>query len=342
MARIFTTPEAEQAAKAWIHDLTIAAGIRTQNQRTNYSNYISRMRAGEAKKVCDELINRNFENIDSEIRSLSQVAFYKSLTDKHCKSSYPIPGVIAKYLVYASELFNLYWDDTIRTPYEIDAFKSTLLGEAVYKYKRYISATASKAKARANTPAANGAQIQTQAQPKNNYKQTGPQSGNVRALIGTPNNKVYADGPISYRIEGDKLQSNVPRVFIKPLSASGAIGNTNKIFISSGNGYTDCTCYFDDLNDAQNFLARILPDVQKLIQDKRAIAGITNLHVAKVKSDPNGYFLVDTEYGPCAISAKTLNEALAEELEEDTSWERATKDYSKEELEELHTWMRRG
>ena len=134
-----------------------------------------------------------------------------------------------------------------------------------------------------------------------------------------------------------------PRVFIKPLTASGAAGDSNKIYISSGNGYTDCTCYFDDPNDAQNFLDKILPDVQKLIQDKRAIAGITNLHVAKVKSDANGYFIVSTEYGPCAISARTLNEAMTEALKEETNrgacWEKATEGYSKEQLEDLHTWM---
>jgi hypothetical protein len=163
--------------------------------------------------------------------------------------------------------------------------------------------------------------------------------------MGNPGEKVYADGPVSYRIEGDKLQSNTPRVFIKPLTASGAVGNSNKIYISSGNGYTDCTCYFDDPNEAQKFLDKVIADLPKLIKEKRAIAGIANLRVAKVKSDTNGYFLVDTEYGICAVSAKTLNEAMTEALKEETErssgWEKATERYTTEELEELHTWMRK-
>jgi hypothetical protein len=124
-------------------------------------------------------------------------------------------------------------------------------------------------------------------------------------------------------------------VFIKPLSASGATGNTNKVFFSSGNGYTDCTCYFDDENDAQAFL-------DKIIAAGRIPANISNPRVVKRNADSNGYFLAGTEFGTCAISAKTLNEALAEEIQDSTSgWEKATGEYSKEELKELHTWMRR-
>ena len=73
---------------------------------------------------------------------------------------------------------------------------------------------------------------------------------------------------------------------------------------------------------------------------------VTNPRVVKGKADPNGYFLVGTEFGVCAISAKKLNEALNEEVNEEptrqVSWEKATEGYTKEQLEDLHTWMRRG
>jgi hypothetical protein len=60
-----------------------------------------------------------------------------------------------------------------------------------------------------------------------------------------------------------------------------------------------------------------------------------------MKADPNGYFLVGTEFGTVAVSAKTLNEAF--EVNEDLSggWKKATEKYSKKELDELHTWMRK-
>lgn len=346
MARIFTTPAGETAAKSWMHDVMAIAGI-TQDQRT--ANYIyftrySNPPTAAATKICDELINRDFTDIDTAIRDLARYRFFPNFTDDDRTKMYKDED-IAKVIVYMAERFGLYWDDTIRTPYEIDEFKKTLLGKAVYTYGRYISAIKDKTtKTRAST-SGSGATSTAGSAPQNGYKQSGPQSGNVRGLLGNPGDKVYADTAISYRIEGDKVKSNTPRVFIKPLTPSGAAGNSNKVYISSGNGYTDCTCYFDDPNEAQKFLDKVRIDLHKLINEKRAIAGITNLHVAKVNSDKNGYFLVDTEYGPCAVSAKTLNEAMTEALEEETKqpggWEKATESYDKEKLDELHTWMRK-
>ena len=352
MARIFTTPAAETAAKAWMHDVMVIAGVLPQSQRSGavteiYFNYYRPVPTEAAGKICDELINRNFADIDSSIKRLAGHRFFPSLNASCNAKSYKAEQ-IAKVIVFMAECFGLYWDDTIRTPYEVEEFKKTLLGNVVYTYGRYISAikdkTTKSASTKSTTSSSTGT-TSTAGAPKNDYKQRGGQSGNARGLLGNPGEKVYADGPISYKIEGDKVGSNTPNVFVKPLTNGAGNGNSNKVYISSGNGYTDCACFFDDLNDAQNFLNKVLADLPTLIQEKRAIANIANLQVKKVKSDPNGYFLVNTEYGPCAISAKKLNEAMIEALEEDANrgacWEKATEGCTKEELEELHTWMRR-
>jgi hypothetical protein len=336
MARIFTTPEAEQTAKAWLHDVTLAAGIRTNNQRGSSQSFPA-WYITAAQKVCDELINRDFSDVDSSLSTIARVRF-NSVLDPNKSRKYKTlkPEAAAKCVVFMAELLQLYWDDTIRTPYEIDEFKKTLLGNAVYKYKRYISAIPNQASksAKGSTPRAAGQP------PKNNYKQSGPQSGNVRDLRYAPGQKVYADTSFIYKIIGDNPASkNTPNVFIKPLSAIGAVSgssnDTNKIFISSGNGYTDCTCYFDDPNEATAFL-------NKVLASNRVPANVSNLRVVKNKADSNGYFIVGTEFGDCAVSAKTLNEALQESAKEPANWEKATENYSKEELNELHTWMRRG
>lgn len=340
MAQILTTPTAREAAKAWFHDVSVAAGVRTNVVRPdkryfgNRADYVA-----IAKEICDELINRNFADTDSAIRKLSQYGFCPSLDVKNNSIKRVKPEVIAKYIVYMAQLLRLYWDDTIHTPYEIDTFKKTLLGEVVFRYGQYISAIPEKRAARSSNTSS-GTKTPWQP-PKSNYKQSGPQSGNVRDLIGQPGNKVTADGAFIYKIIGDNPETkNTPNVFIKPLSASGAAGSTNKIFISSGKGYTDCTCYFDDPNEATTFL-------NKVINSGKVPSNISNLRVVKNKADSNGYFLVGTEFGTCAISAKTLNEALKETLDKpfnvDTSgWEKATEGYSDEQLNELHTWMRRG
>ena len=345
MARIFTTPDMAAAAKVFMHNIAVMGGLNTNNLQKQHVWWMSdAAHITAAQEICAELVNRDFANIDQSIKYLSGFGIRPSY-DGTGKARTFNEESIAKAIVYFAELLGLYWDDTNRAPYEVEEFKKTLLGAAVYKYDRCISAIKDKpTSSRSTSTGANTPRVASAA-PQNGYKQSGPQSGNVRGLLGNPGDKVYADGPISYKIEGDKIGTNTPSVFIKPLNSGAGDGNSNKIYISSGNGYTDCTCFFDDPNEAQKFLDKILPDVNKLIQEKRAIASIANLHVAKVKSDQNGYFLVSTEYGPCAISAKTLNEAITEATEKDTQrtsgWEKATARYTKEELEELHTWMRK-
>jgi hypothetical protein len=351
MARIFTTPEAERTAKAYLHDLTLAAGLRSKSQRPSQQSFSSDF-VKHATILCDELVKREFANVDGSINWIEGRQFDADLSgSKPSWKKYKHEGV-AKCIVYMAELLNLYWDDTVRTPYEVEEFRKTYLGEAVYRYGRYISAIKdTSSKSRSTKAVASGVTAATGTQPaqvqKTGYKQSGPQSGNVRDLRdengigkGTPGNKVWAEGPFIYKIIGDNPQSkNTPNVFIKPLSASGAEGSTNKIFFSSGNGYTDCTCYFDDPNVAQEFL-------DDVIKNNRVPANVNNPRVVKNKADTNGYFLVGTEFGVCAISAKTLNEALkeamTEEIERAVSWEKATENCTREELDELHTWMRRG
>jgi hypothetical protein len=350
MARIFTKPEQEQYAKVLMHDVTVAGGMNANNLRT-YSLYWLKDKSfiTAAQKICDELVNRNFVDLDNDINVIASyhIHLYDGSNGKKWK-----PEGIAKAIVYFAELLQIYWDDTIRTPYEIDEFKKTLLGAAVYKYGRYISAISNKRSSR-STSASTGNAGQA---PKNGYKQSGSQLANVRDLIDIPGNpgsagtRLDADTDWIFFIKGKLDNSkNAAIVHIKPLSSNSKYvsNGTNKVCISSGNAYTDCTCYFDDPNDAQAFL-------DKITNANAIPVNVSGLQVVKNKADKikidengnqtGGYFMVGTEFGPCTIKAATLNESL-NELEEAAerpfSWEKATKGYSDEELNELHTWMRR-
>lgn len=337
MSQIFTTPSAESVAKAWLHDLTFAAGIRTTNQRTGYYANLNfpQWFVEEAIKVCDELINRDFNDVDSSIRMLAGVKFNSNLdTDKGSTKSYNEEGV-AKTIVYMAELLNLYWDDTVKTTYEIDEFKKTILGQAVYKYGRVISAVGAS-KRGSGTRAAS---TRTAGQPpKNNFKQTGPQSGNARDLLdvnggpGKPGQKVDPAGSDVYGIVGDNTNSkNIARVFVKPLAPSGAAGTTNKVLIGSGKGFGDCVCWFEDAGDAQDFL-------DKINANGRCPANVTGLHIVAKRKESNGYFLVGTEFGTVAISAKALNEAINQSsgaMEEGFAWDKAMENLSDKEFFDL-------
>lgn len=345
MARIFTTSTGEQAAKAWFHDIMLAAGILTQSQRSG-GDLGSRVTSSSsfrdaAMTVKDEIVNRDFADIDSALSTLSSYYYYPDMSGNGRQKS-PKPEVLAKYIAYMADTLQLYWDDLNRTPYEITAFQKTILGAAVYQYGLTVSAkAAAPAKKVKSASASSGASTRVAGQPpQNNYKQSGPQSGNVRDLQGQPGQKVLASasGDKIYRIIGVNANSkNIPNAFIKPLSSGGAAGSTNKVFFGSGNGYTDCTCYFDDEKDAQAFAQKCLTIIPP---------NITNIRVVEKTADPNGYFLVGTEFGMVAVSARTLNEALTEGVEieenlEETCWDRATKNMSESELTELYQWMQK-
>lgn len=235
-----------------------------------------------------------------------------------------------------AELLNLYWDDTVRTTYELDEFKKTLLGQAVFKYGRIISTVGAAKSAGGTRAASSRAPGQP---PKNNFKQSGPQSGNARDLRdvnggpGQPGVKVDPANADVYGIVGTSTTSkNVARVFVKPLAPSGAAGKTNKVLIGSGKGFGDCVCWFEDPNDAQDFLDQI-------IAAGRCPANVTGLSVTARKKESNGYFLVGTEFGICAISAKALNEAMCkdavEDVQEGFAWDKVMENLDSDEMYEL-------
>lgn len=340
MANIYNKNSADaRAAKSFLHDLTCIAGLRGTNQRTNGSLDISSYYANDALEMCNEVLNRNFSDVDKAIKNLSGVTVRADLTKARAKQKSWYSDEIATALVYLAECLNLYWDDLTATQYEVDTFKNTILGAKVAAYGRFLSdlQNAVASAPTSNVPTTRTASNRTPGQPpKNGYKSSGPQSGNIRDLHGTPGNKVYAQSSEVYCIIGTIANSkNVASAFIRPLSSSGAAGTTNAVFVNSGNGYTDCICWFDDITEARNFLA-------KVINGTTIKSTISNLQIARKKPDSNGYFLVGTEYGECAISAKKLNEALkdfdadTEYLEEDDNgWERVGARITNEEFETL-------
>ena len=334
---IFTTQAGKEWAMSWFHELAVAGGYAaSKTGRTSSFDSV----APVATAVCVELTERNFANIDAELQKLSYYRFPMSLSTT--KTVYKKSEDLAKALVFAASRLGLYWDDTIHTPYEIDAFKLTKLGAMVYKYGLLVSMVkpARAKKSTSSAPASAGSQAATQ--PQNTYKQSGGHKGEIRDHIGLNGSfeKVYANSPLIYKIEGESTTSktNIPTVFIKPITKGAEVNGTNKVYFGSGNGYTDCTCFFDEQDDADNFLAAI-------IRSGKVPVNISNLKVVKKYADKNGYFIVGTEFGQCAIQAKKLNEALEEDIAETPTrkqdWNAALANMSDEELQEFYQFAKR-
>lgn len=350
MARIFTKPESETAAKVLMHNITVAGGINTNNLQkgrlgaiTN-SNFMSASQA-----ICTELVNRDFTDIDRAINIVSNYEFIPNYDGRGREVRF-VPEKVAKAIVYMAELLNLYWDDTIRTPYEVEEFKKTLLGNAVYRYGRYISALKDPAKPKASKATADPNAPKVAATAKNDFRQQGPKSSQARGLVnldgtpvqpGQPGEKVFIDKGYALAIRGTVAgKASEVRAVVTPLNAKGAVGSKNKVFINASHGYGVAECLFDDMDDAVNFY-------DQLVLNNRIPSDVTNLQIGQIKVDKNGYFLVDTEFGICAIAARVLNEDIDADskdcVEEDLGecWKKATEGYSQEQLDDLHSWMRK-
>lgn len=91
-------------------------------------------------RICTELLTRNFENIDSAIYNIGRFQYNNSM-----KLANPVlrlhPEFIAKSIVYMAQLLGIYWDDTTKSDSEVKEFRDTLLGETVFSYGQYTSAT---------------------------------------------------------------------------------------------------------------------------------------------------------------------------------------------------------
>lgn len=327
-------------AKHIVHDAFAIAGIRVKsivNSQTQKDLPIGLASVDlSAKKLADELIDRKYANINPSLQDIFDYgsvsietknprnyvyyngAYQYNTLDKRISKVFTDVEQMAFGIATVALKLGLLWDDTNHTTYELEIFEKSYLGKAVKEVGAYISvqsAALSTQKPVKTTPTkkTQNTPRQAGAAPQNGYKSSGPQSGSARDLISTPGNKEILTGLV-YKIEGVNAKSakNKAKLYIKPLEASGAKGNTNKVMMGSANGYTDCVCHFNNAQDADSFLKTWATVNATQTQ-------FTNVQVVRKNADPNGYFEIGTEYGPCYISAVKLNEQVntgAEELEE--------------------------
>lgn len=340
-------PQQEQTAKAWLHDIFVLGGAISQPKRpipaatygsmygytyNHPSNPWSKEAAANARYLCEQIENRLvnyqvFTECDKKLDFFSQAWFIPDLheTNPNVRAVRKKPEILAKYIAYFCLTNKFWWDDSLATTYEMDEITKTTLGAALFEFNCFTSQedpTKPKQRATKQTTAMNTgattAGSATTAQstgPVSGYKSSGPHSGEIPNLIGTAGVKENPTVSLMYCVQADKIGKNTPNAFITPLNTT-TTGNIIKVDkataevvkFGSGNGYTDCTCWFDDINLATDFA--------KKCQNKFG-AKYTNISIAKAKTDPNGYYKVSTEFGECYIKAKKLNEAFEKAEQEE-------------------------
>lgn len=316
MAKAKLTATEASFSRGFLNDLFVTGGLSTHNARTSGDIYMQRSGSWvrtAATEICNEIKFRNFDffKVDKHLDTLSGVKFFPELhsaTRRTHRGAKTLARLIASFCSEAG----IYWDDvnTNRTVTEMETYRKSMIGEALWDFECFLSQQANKqatnqptasAPRKASTPKAAG-----QA-PKSAYPSSGPQSGNVRGLIGKPGQKLSAQGTDVYRVVGVNANSAKVKAqaHVNALSPKGAVDgqpNVNKVVIGSANGYTNFICFLDDLNKATAFLNKCIANCP---------SNVTGLKLYKQPADPNGYYEVETEYGPVGIAAKALNEALA-------------------------------
>ena len=335
-------PQQAQTAKAWLHDIFVLGGAISQPKRPipaaayremygytySYPNRIwSKNATANAKYLCEQIENRLvdyqvFTECDKKLDFFSGAWFIPDLheTNANARTTRKKPEILAKYIAYFCLTNKFWWDDSLATTYEMEEITKTTLGAALFEFNCFTSQEdPTKSKQRATRHAAStNTSTTTPAQstgPVSGYKSSGPHSGEIPNLIGTAGVKENILASLMYCVQADKIGKNTPNAFITPLNTT-TTGNIIKVDkataetvkFGSGNGYTDCTCWFADINQATDFAIKC--------QNKFGVK-YTNIGIAKAKTDPNGYYKVSTEFGECYIKAKKLNEALEKAEQEE-------------------------
>lgn len=337
MAKLLTEDQVK-IAQAWLHDVFVLGGwiapkraIVENDYRYMYGNrnYYKENYRPAAKKIVEAIkfrqvdLKKFTEEYDPALEKISSAWFNPDLKNTDWNNgTRKKPDMLARYIAWFCDkngAKGFFWDDTKISSYEREQIKGTILGKALWEMSCFISqpdrnapVTRASSSAGGNT---GGATPANNGQPQNGFKSRGPLSSVAVDLISQPGQKEQLSGKV-YCILGLDVNDNELEecAYIRPVEADQKtqqkyiVGATNKVLFGSAKGYGFCPCYFDSLQDANNFLARIN------LNNFKVNAKVVKATVGSKNALTGGYFKIGTEFGPCYISASKLNESLKEEV----------------------------
>lgn len=313
------TADQKLIGKAWMHDILMIGGLIPPEKCARpggyslmygYTGWNKADLQKAAKEVCDEILHRpcKLNALDDAFDTLSNFYFNKDIKSNSNYGSNKIrkpASMLAKYVADFCATNGFYWDDTNKTQYEMDAYRKSLLGAALYDYGCFLSQRNKPTATKTRTVSTS-----TSGEPVSDYKSTGGRSGDIPNLIGTPGEKIILTGYV-FCVFADKIGRNTPGAFITPLQVVGdrvskvSKANAERVKFSSANGYTDCKLWFDTQTTATEVLTKC---------EARFGTKFSHYQIGKKSADKNGYFKVSTEFGEAYIKAGKLNEELEEAL----------------------------
>lgn len=328
MAKTLTDSEREYYQTV-VHDIFEAGGLlktsrRTTGQNTLLPDYYNHVK--HAKNICDEIKNRtfNFVTLDNDFAALHNNRFDK-LTERG--SFYVKEKQIANFMAAFCAENEIFWDDinTRKSVTELETYRMSTFGKACWNFGCFLSQQKGK---RSRSSSVSRSTTADGSAPKSGYKSSGPKSGVIGGLIGKPGEKILCHGNL-YVIGAKSDKKKKQYVFIDPLSP---ISDVNKIRIGDPSGWSCCKLFFEDRAEAESAMERLVTEDTFV---RRTPSHVSGLFIARISPDPNGYFKVETEIGPALIKASKLNEAISEDIENDSA---ASKESTKNSIFDIDVY----
>lgn len=299
--------------KSWMKNIFLAYGVKDGGD-PEYLYWKSQYQTVKqaCKNIIDTIVNLKFETDNYQpaataIEYLSNSNGYYRVPGDGKTEYWLKPKQVAQFIAYFCFEHKIYWDDAVHTKYELDYFKKTELGAALWKADCFISqqndlrAKQAKLDAKHDKMLATDNTTSTPKAPRAASSNNGPaKSGrtislqNCAGLVSAQKEVPSAYKMLFIQGEWTSPKKTTPRIFVTPNNGVSPL----KVNLGSGQGFDDCVLMFDDITKANAFLAQCL--------DLRT--DVINLTLRKQTTDPNGYFRVNTQFGEAFIKAARLGE----------------------------------
>ncbi len=220
----------------------------------------------------------------------------------------------------------IFWDDTQHSPEELRYFIATPMGKALWDFRCFVSQEPEQVKIPKATSTgvtsrtSSGSSGATSSGSKLNLQNAGGLVSTQKEILNTPD-MYWIDGTFT------NPGKTKPRLHVSPFNQSSPL----TVKYGSGQGFDDCVLFFDDFKKAMEFMAKA---------DAAKPSSVSSLSLKRRKTDTNGYFKVNTQFGEAYIAAAKLHEMLEELEKENTASKEAVLEEIKEAYKALDDFMK--
>jgi len=313
MAKGYLTPEELAQGNLWLKTIFFPAIKTDFIDKDKYVNYCRGYKTdyiiAACKKIYDGILNLKFD-VDGSVfdSALYDIAVDStSYKDESGNKYYFKQKILANILANMCAKAKIYWDAASHTDQELEFFKKTIFGAALWDFYCFTNQTNPADKAvKVSSPKTSGA-----ASTGSTSSGGGAGAGhtlyrhNCGGLVGTAKEtNISQENGRMFWIGGEfvKAGRTQPRIHVSPQDSSSPL----TVKFNSGQGYNDCVLYFKSRAQCQAFLD---------ICNQNKPATVQSLQMKQCWEDNNGYCEVHTQWGNAYILAKKLHEDLEEDIE---------------------------